>query len=284
MKTLAKAAFLSLILIVCGCGSPRRSVPSPCTTVPAQAGCSVLKTRLLGPPLRGGFPDVSSYQGCPSFYGPVIFKVYEGGYGEDRSAQCNAARVHRLHSWAGVYAFLRPANCAGQGNATAQIVKQLGGVPGPVVADAEVSLPSGCVNAFLRAVRTTLGGPVDVYTSPGTWPGGKLSAPLWVATYGPKPGCVGGVCSHVAWQFSDSGRCGGLAGVDCSLNSGILGQNRKPKPTPQPIPPKPQPRPPTKAALIAYLRSLARKHHCYRHGHKLHACAVWGTQVKALSR
>jgi hypothetical protein len=301
MKTLLAGISIGAVLIV-GCGAqpdvvPHRSVQgagssapqshqtvpaAPCSA-PAPLGCSLPKqsrTRTVPAGSSRVFPDVSEYQGCPSFTGPLIFKVYEGGYGQDHSALCNARRVHALHLWAGVYAFLRPANCAGQGWATSQIVKQIGGVPGPVVADAEVSLPRGCVASFLHQVQTQLGGPVDVYTSPGTWPGGFLTAPLWVATYGPRPGCVEGVCSHVAWQFTDNGRCGGLSGTDCSISTGILSQSRQPAPHPQPKPPKPRPR----AQQIAYLRSLARKHHCYQPAvqHRYHACKVWGHEVQVL--
>lgn len=220
------AIFIAAVNI--GCGSHTAKTGSTRCAAPAQAGCSLPKApRTLAAPPTGArlFPDISEYQGCPSFSGPVVFKVYEGGYGEDHSAKCNAARVHRLHVWAGAYAFLRPANCAGQARSTVAIVRSLGGVPGPVVADAEVPLPAGCVSRFVGTVRALLGGPVDVYSAPGTWPGGSLSAPLWVATYGPTPGCVAGVCAHVAWQFSDHARCGIGAG-DCSIDNGILSQVR----------------------------------------------------------
>ena len=276
-NTVVRKANNSTIVCPAGCGSTpthSKTVSIVCGS-PAYAGCSVSKPRReVGPITTGGFPDLSSYQGCPAFQGPVIFKVYEGGYGIDHSAYCNAARVHKLKVWAGVYAFLRPANCAGQGYATVQIVRQIGGVPGPIVADAEVPLPSGCVSAFLHEVRTTRGGPVDIYTSPGTWPGGSLSAPLWVATYGSSPGCVVGVCSHVAWQFTDEGHCGAGILTDCSIDNGITKQTIA-KPTPKPSP---------SAARIAYLRVLAHRHDCYaaKVRKRVRACVVWGDQVKAL--
>lgn len=46
-----------------------------------------------------------------------------------------------------------------------------------------------------------------------------------------------------------------------------------------PVPPAHQ----SNAKRIAYLRSLARKHHCYRKGRKPRACLVWGKEVRALS-
>ena len=276
MKRLGLVVLTAFLLGGCNNGTSRKAERR--CGVPAQAGCSLPKTKqLTAPPTAARlFPDISEYQGCPSFHGPVIFKVYEGGYGQDHSARCNANRVHALHLWAGVYAFLRPANCAGQGYATAQIVKQLGGIRGPVVADAEVPLPRGCVSAFLSQVRQHIGGPGDIYTGTGTWPGGHPSAPLWLASYGAKPRCLEGVCSRVAWQYTDNGRCGGLSGTDCSIDSGILSQTRyKPKP-----PPKPSPNP-----RINYLRSLARRHGCYvKHVRHVHACAVWGHEVQVLSR
>lgn len=279
MRRLLIPLIATCLLASCGSTHPTRTPKGnapACSVVPAQAGCSLPKTKGVAPPTAGHvFPDLSEYQGCPRFYGPVIFKVYEGGYGQDHSASCNIRRAHALGTWAGVYAFLRPQNCAGQGYATASIVRQLGGVPGPVVADAEVALPTNCVSQFLNSIRTHLGGPTDIYTSPGTWPGGSLTAPLWVATYGSRPGCVAGQCSHVAWQFTDNGNCGGLGGTDCSVSSGILSQTRVDG---------------RKATLYAdyrrrgQLRGFARARHCYtpRVQQRARACKVWGAEVRVL--
>ncbi len=71
--------------------------------------------------------------------------------------------------------------------------------------------------------------------------------------------------------------------LDASLvTRAFLAIAHPPLTAPQP-PPKPRPpTPPTPNPRIAYLRSLARKHHCYRHGPKPHACAVWAAEVRAL--
>lgn len=281
MSNFAKAYLAACVICwtisIVGCGSHNKhTVSSVRCGVPAYAGCSVPKTSGVAPSVIRGhtFPDISEYQGCPAFHGPVVFKVYEGNYGMDHSARCNANRVHKLKDWAAVYSFLRPNNCSGQGYATVHILKEIGGVPGPVIADAEVPLPQGCVSAFLNTVRRLRGNPVDIYTSPGTWPGGQLDAPVWVATYGSRPGCIGGDCKHVGWQYTDRGNCG-AGTTDCSIDNGLLSQTvAKPTPKPKPV-----------AARIAELRKFARHRGCYSKGvvHK-RACAIWGSEVRRLER
>jgi hypothetical protein len=246
-RTLILAALAALLVGLAACGSsppPAKSV-SPATKAPCATGtmgCSLRSSKqesraLSQAPSGVLVPDASEFQGCPRWQKGipgVVFRVYEAGTGlEDRSAMCNARRLREIKAWDAVYAFLRPGSCAGQADRTVSIVRSLGGVVGPIIADAEVPLPNGFVACFDARVARDTGNTAQVdYSSPGTWPGGVPKRRVWVATYGPRPGCVGGVCSHVAWQFSDAHNCDGWFG-DCSLDSGIRGILQH-KPNPQP--------------------------------------------------
>ena len=217
-------------------------------------------------------PDVSEYQGCLRWrrgVPGVIFRVYEAGTGlQDRSARCNATRLRQIGAWDAAYAFLRPGSCTRQADRTVAIVRGIGGVSGPVVADAEVTLPTGFVSCYVDRVRLDTGnGAQVIYTAPGTWPGGPLTRPLWVATYGSSPGCVAGVCSHVAWQFSDSFNCDGYFG-DCSVATGIRRILQRP--------------PHPNALLLAEreaLRGDLTRHRCrvapYGRGRYHRVCSIW---------
>lgn len=217
---------------IAGCGaSPSRSpsTSSPCNPAPGNGVMGICIPHRVGGSLnapRGALlPDVSEYQGCPRWQEGipgVTFRVYEAGTGlQDRSAACNARRLRQIGAWDAAYAFLRPGSCTGQADRTVAILRAVGGISGPVVADAEVPLPAGFVACFDARVARDMGNDAQVdYSAPGTWPGGSPTRPVWVATYGPAPGCVGGVCSHVAWQFSEDFNCHGLVG-DCSLDTGI---------------------------------------------------------------
>jgi hypothetical protein len=195
-------------------------------TPPAAAG-----TRFSTPPLQKGailIPDVSEFQGC-ALHSAAIFRVFEAGTGrEDASARCHARAVQALHVWYAVYAFLRPAHggCVGQALRTIAIVRGLGGVVGPVIADAEVWLPPGFVTCFVRTLQSH-GYVAVIYTSPGTWPGGAFAVGVWVAAYPYRPACFSNACPYLAHQFSSAFNCRGVFG-DCSVNEGILSVRQRP--------------------------------------------------------
>jgi hypothetical protein len=167
-------------------------------------------------------PDVSEFQPC-AVYSEVIFRVYEGGtQREDVNARCHAQEAKRLHVWFAVYAFLRPAHggCAYQAQRTVEIVRSIGGVVGPIIADAEVWLPPGFVSCFNHTIEH-YGYAAVTYTAPGTWPGGAFVTKVWVAAYPYRPPCFSNACPYLAHQFADNFNCRGIRG-DCSVNEGIL--------------------------------------------------------------
>jgi hypothetical protein len=182
-------------------------------------------------------PDVSEFQSC-AIHSEVIFRVYEGGTErEDANARCHAREAKRLHVWYAVYSFLRPAHggCAFQAERTIAIVRSLGGVIGPIIADAEVPLPGGFVTCFVRTAQR-LGYVVVTYTAPGTklW-SDPFATEVWVAAYPNRPGCFSNACPHgnlashffIAHQFSDNFLCRGIRG-DCSIDEGILSVRQTP--------------------------------------------------------
>lgn len=217
-------------------------------------------------------PDVSEYQSC-RLYSEAIFRVYEAGTGrEDSTAYCHAQELHRLHAWAAVYSFLRPGNCSSQAARTIEIVKSLPVEVQAVVADAEVSLPPGCVVAFERTVRAA-GWPAVEYTCPGC--GVELVHPIWIAAYPFRPAGV-----WVAHQFTDNFNCRGVRG-DCSINEGILSIRRAVKPVP-----KPTSRTEELERRILLLRADLTKRHCrVIHGpHAYRLCPRWAAEGRQAHR
>lgn len=284
MKRLIFAALACAALTSVGCGggpSPSSSPSSQPTTQPCipplgagTVGACTPKPKVsLAPKQTRGalIPDVSGYQGCPNWprgIPGVIFKVYEGNWHQDPSAGCNAHRLKQIGAWDAAYTFLRPGSCVGQADTTVAIVKGIGGVSGPLIADAEVPLPPGFVTCFVERLHHDTGNYAQIiYTAPGTWPGGPLARALWVATYGSRPGCVAGVCGYSAWQFTDKGCAYGLCG-DLSVDNGITRFRQQP--------------PVDKSALKARQKTLRRVLATYgcrrrRHAH-IHLgprCARW---------
>lgn len=224
---------------------PQSCIPKEGAGVP---GVCVQKRRLSLLPtryLRGPFvPDVSYYQGHPDWLSAkreisgAIVRVADGNFNDPAFAY-NWHELRRLHIWHATYFFLRPGDCAAEARRGIALVNAQGGFDsGPLIADAEVPLPYGCVAAFVEEARRKTGLPGIVYTAPGTYPGGPHgNAVLWVATYGSEPGCVW-TCAHVAWQYTD-GKYGPLphciVGIGCddiSTDNGITRLGRHPTPRP----------------------------------------------------
>jgi hypothetical protein len=243
------AAVAVLLLVGCGGGhsgsshSVVSSQPAPVTALcnpalgkgtmgvctptpePPTAGTRALKFALRGTVL---IPDVSEFQGC-ALHSEAIFRVYEAGTGrEDAHALCHAREVQRKHVWYAVYSFLRPGHggCVFQAERTIAIVRRIGGVVGPIIADAEVWLPPGFVSCFVHTLQTH-GYVAVIYTAPGTWPGGAFAVRVWVAAYPFRPPCFSNACPYLAHQFSEDFPCRGVRG-DCSVNEGILSVRQPP--------------------------------------------------------
>lgn len=224
-------------------------------------------------------PDVSEYQPCVSGHVPTVIRLYEAGLNRiDSEAACNAHRLRAWRVWFGGYAFLRPGSCTYEAARTVQLARQVGGLSGPIIADAEVRLPAGFVRCFLDAVRR------DAPTSPaieytGCYSGLERIQPLWIPSYGAAPACG----PWIAWQASDGSYCGESYVTDCSVDNGISSvrvHTYTPKPKPRPKP-KPAPKCSRKCHLDRELAVLRRRHHCNRPMRRWrHACKVWSEQLR----
>lgn len=173
-------------------------------------------------------PDVSEFQGC-ALHSAVIFRVYEAGTErQDARARCHAQEAQRQHVWYAVYTFLRPAHggCVFQALRTIAIVRSLGGVVGPIIADAEVWLPPGFVSCFVHTLQAH-GYVAVIYTAPGTWPGGVFVVRVWIAAFPFRPPCFLNACPYLAHQFSEAFNCRGIFG-DCSIDEGITSVRQRP--------------------------------------------------------
>jgi hypothetical protein len=308
MRRLAAAAILATLTIV-GCGgtttktvtkstpvtqlpsgphscTPREGegVPGVCTPLPPSLTPPNPQTPKTVPPTRARtayVPDVSYFQGHPSWatakshISGAIVRVADGNFNDPAFAY-NWHELRRLHIWHATYFFVRPGNCAAEADRAVALVKAQGGFDsGPLIADAEVPLNYGCAAAFVREAKRRTGLPEVIYTAPGTWAGGPHgNALLWVASYGPRPGCVW-TCSHVAWQFTD-GLIGpyphctpGIGCDDISTDNGITKLGKKPEPTPA------QKRAAKRHSLVAHkalivtLHKLIDKHHCRKGQHAM---------------
>lgn len=236
-RALAVLAALIAAVTLAACGSSSHSTSSSTTPAPVEPPSTALRhcDPALGKGVMGAcltpapkasrapttaagarlIPDVSEFQGC-ALHSEAIFRIYEAGTErQDARALCHAEEVHRLHVWAAVYAFLRPGHggCVFQADRTLAILQRIGGVVGPVVADAEVTLSPGFVRCFLNRVKARGDNAVE-YTCPGC--GDEQVHPIWIASYPTRP-----AGTWVAHQFSDRFPCRGVVG-DCSVNEGIL--------------------------------------------------------------
>lgn len=182
---------------------------------------------------RQQIPDVSEFQPCVTGHTSTVIRLYEAGTDrQDTQAACNAHRLRAWHVWFAGYSFLRPGSCTGQADRTVQIVRAIGGLSGPVVADAEVPLPAGFVRCFISRVHHDApSSPTGTYTSCGTV--SEVVLPLWVANYGVRWPCTPFGLPFTAWQFTDGTFCGERFVTDCSLDFGITRLRPKPRPSPR---------------------------------------------------
>lgn len=236
----AFAAGLAVVALA-GCGAQTRTVTAPLAPGvcdPAlghgtMGACTPKPSGFAAPRISGTvIPDVSEYQAC-ALRSAAIYRAYEAGTDrQDSTAACHSRELKRIGGWRAAYFFARGyRGCNYQADRFTSIVRALGGVNVYVI-DAEVPLPHGLVSCLERRVSSDTGGGVVVdYTSTGTTSGGPLHAPLWLASYGARPGCIEGRCSRVAWQFSSSTSCRGVYG-DCSVDEGILSLGVAHGPTP----------------------------------------------------
>lgn len=277
---------LPLLLLVVGCGGA--SPPSPQrVTQPATAPTRTYSQELrvgCRPPVGAGvmgacaprakegigvapagvrrlrIPDVSEYQPAVTGRVSTVIRLYEAGDNQqDAKAAINAYRLLRWGAWFAGYSFLRPGSCTGQAARTVQIIHRIGGLDGPVIADAEVPLPPGFVRCFTSTVhRLAPRYPVGTYTSCGTV--SEVALPLWVADYGVPAPCSPSGDPWVAWQYVAGAWCGEQEPTDCSLDNGIT--RLRPR--------APGPSPAVKRRLVRYWRAerarVLRLYHTARCG------------------
>lgn len=193
--------------------------------IPPGEGCmgACVPTLKLGLPPNSAkgharIADVSEWQPCVDRSAPTVIRLYESGTArQDSHAACNATPLRRWRQWFGGYSFLRPGSCTAEANATVAVVRRIGGLDGPVVADAEVALPNGFVSCFLAQIHRQLPSyPTVEYT--GCYSGLERLQPLWVPSYGATPACG----PWQAWQYSEGTYCGQGYVTDCSIDNGIL--------------------------------------------------------------
>jgi hypothetical protein len=228
----ASAAVLCAALLIVGCGGTSKSSPprvtQPATTPRVGEGCMgacrpTLHVGLVPSTPRGRphIPDVSEFQPPVTGHVPTVIRLYEAGDNQrDANAAINAYRLRSWHVWFGGYSFLRPGSCTAQADRTVQIIHRIGGLSGPVIADAEVPLPAGFVRCFTSRVHRLLPRyPVGTYTSCGTV--SEVVLPLWVADYGVLTPCTPFGDPFEAWQYVNGAWCGERVVTDCSLDYGI---------------------------------------------------------------
>jgi hypothetical protein len=184
------------------------------------------------------FPDVSEHD--PSLLAPVatVIRLYESGLNiEDSNARVDSAQLRSDRVWFGGYAYLTGAeSCTYEAARTVAIVNAIGGLNGPIIADAETRLPAGFVQCFLASVARDdprYAKAEATYSSCSAWPGGKVPTPFWTAEYQVSAPCTPEGVPYVAWQYvsaEEGGHCGEAFPSDCSYDAGIT--NLRPGPTP----------------------------------------------------
>jgi hypothetical protein len=189
---------------------------------------------------RGGptLPDVSEFDSSLLAPVPTVIRLYESDLNiEDSNARVNAAQLRSDRVWFGGYAYLTGAqSCTYEAARTVAIVSAIGGVNGPIIADAETPLPVGFIQCFLASVARDApryAKAEATYSSCNAWPGGKVPVPFWTAAYQVSAPCTPEGVPYVAWQYvsaEEGGRCGEAFATDCSYDDGIT--HLRPGPTP----------------------------------------------------
>lgn len=243
---------LALALASCGGSSTTTQTksPGPSLSTLCPAGHGTMGCSLHGAPVNpkltalapsgAKFPDVSSFQGHPNwaeakpFISMAVAKA--GEFQEDPDFTWNVSQFKKLGIKWSAYWFVRNTGCAHEG---AQIVSALRSVGGPTslppVLDVEVPEARNYAVCLADTIHNAFGRWPIIYTAPGTWPGGvNGNLPLWIATYGPRFGCIW-TCHPVAWQFASPPfvfyNVPGIGFGDVSVDFGFS------KLTPPPAPP-----------------------------------------------
>jgi hypothetical protein len=184
------------------------------------------------------FPDVSEHDSSRLAPEPTVIRLYESDLNiEDSNARVNAAQLRSDRVWFGGYAYLTDASsCTYEAARTVSIVNAIGGLNGPIIADAETRLPGGFVQCFLANIARDApryARAEATYSSCHAWPGGKVPTPFWTAEYQVGAPCTPEGVPYAAWQYvsaEEGGRCGEAFPSDCSYNDGMT--NLRPGPTP----------------------------------------------------
>jgi hypothetical protein len=227
-------------LFLCGLLAGLLALPALAHGAGCTGSCAV-KAAFGARAAAGGertLPDVSEHD--PSLLAPVptVIRLYESGLDiEDSNARVDAAQLRSAHVWFGGYAYLTGAeSCTYEAARTVAIVNTIGGLDGPIIADAETRLPAGFVQCFLASVARDApryAKAEATYSSCSAWPGGKVPVPFWTAEYQVGAPCTPEGVPYVAWQYvsaEEGGHCGESFASDCSYDDGIT--NLRPGPTP----------------------------------------------------
>lgn len=188
-------------------------------------------------------PDIYEGEGCANWQaarGSIaggIVKAFE--FRADSAFACNWARLRASGLWHAAYLF---AHSCSQADAFVATVNAAGGFDsGPPIIDEETPDAAGTIPCLTHRIEQLTGWRVvEVYTAPGTNPGGGIASlaenPLWIATYGSgfAPGCqLLWTCSPNLFQFTDGTvgpgpHCTAIGCGDVSVNLGITSIVRHP--------------------------------------------------------
>jgi hypothetical protein len=262
MKRLAAVLALLCVFLValaaCGATSvtrpltiraPEKSAAVRCPPQTAVMGCAdgVAAKPTPPPPGKVGvtapvtgciYPDVSQWQGHPDWAaaaGHICAGVAKAGETvEDPDFAWNVATLRALHIPWGAYWFV---SACGEGPAFVRVLDSVhfkGDLDAlrPVL-DMEIPAARGCAVPMAAAIHKAFGIEPDIYTAPGTWPGGSSDGlPVWEADYGPVLGALPFAAHVVGWQeWSPPYRFlfePGLGYIDESLSRGYAAERAFP--------------------------------------------------------
>ena len=233
---LAGGFLLSIALALAGCGSTTTvtktvtktlTTPAPAAKCPPGAsymGCAsgvsakssatapvgaVVKTPASAP-LGCKIADTSQWQGHPNW---AAAKPYlcggiakAGEYVEDPDFVYSYTTLRALGMWHTSYWFVRNTGCVAEAQHYIAVLRSVGythdALAGPPVLDMEVREAAGYAFCLASQLHAALGVWPEIYTAPGTWPGGSNAGlGLWIADYGSGFPCMW-TCHPVAWQFA----------------------------------------------------------------------------------
>jgi hypothetical protein len=161
------------------------------------------------------FPDLSEFQPIIVYKHAAVIRLSYGNQFLDSHAKANAAKLRSWHVWFGAYVYLTGNGCTREAQYAINKVNYIGGINGPIIADAEIALPSGYVRCFDNYISSHSRYPSVTYS--GCYSGDERYGPAWIPNYSSFPLCG----PMVAWQKTDNGVCGEPWAGDCSENRGI---------------------------------------------------------------